>query len=111
MVLLVCDIPVSSKSYAPSHDHINGIFWPVILDGNVSTLELSLFTARLGRMDINIPVDCAGIAFTTSNTYTKKIVDAIKGQEEFCVFDRTNQMCDAKKELSNSQQGELKSPF
>ena len=81
-------------------DSINAIFWPAILDGDVSASELSLFTlpARLGGMGINDPVDSAGIAFSTSRTCTKQIVDAIKGHGEFSVFDHNNQMHDAKKQ-------------
>ena len=59
-------------------DQINAILWPAILDGDVSASELSLFTlpAHLGGMGIKDPVGSAGIAFSTSRTCTKKIVDA-----------------------------------
>ena len=64
-------------------------------------------------MGINDPVDSAGIAFSTSRTCTKKIVDAIKGHEEFCVSDHNNQMHEAKKQqkvaLNTSQQSTLAS--
>ena len=80
----------------------------------MSASELSLFTlpAHLGGMGIKDPVDSAGIVFSTSRTCTKKILDAIKRQEEFCVFDHS-QMHEAKKQqkvaLNNSQQSTLAS--
>ena len=84
-------------------------------NNDVSASELSLFTlpARLGGMGINDPIDSAGIAFSTSRTCTKKIVDAIKRHGEFCVFDHNNQMHEAKKQqkvaLNTSQQSTLAS--
>ena len=74
-----------------------------------------LFTlpACLGGMGINDPVDSVGIAFSTSRTCTKKIVDAIRGHEEFYVFDHNYQMHEAKKQqkvaLNTSQQCTLAS--
>ena len=108
-------IPNCSASFLCLRDQINAIFWPAILDGGVSASELSLFTlpAHLGGMGTNDPVDSAGIAFSTSRTCTKKIVDAIKGHEEFCVSDHNNQMHEAKKQqkvaLNTSQQSTLAS--
>ena len=69
--------------------------------------------ARLGGMGINDPVDSAGIAYSTSRTCTKQIVDAIKGHGELSVFGRNNQMHEAKKQqkvaLNISQQSTLAS--
>ena len=72
-------IPNCSASFLCLRDQI--IFWPTILDNDVSASELSLFTSRahLGEMGINDPIDSAGIAFSTSRTCTKKILDGIKG--------------------------------
>ena len=108
-------IPNCSASFLCLRDQINANFWPAILDGDVSASELSLFIlpARLGGMGINDPVDSAGIAFSTSRTCTKKIVDAIKGHGKFFVFDHNNQMHEAKKQqkvaLNTSQQSTLAS--
>ena len=64
-------------------------------------------------MDINNPVDSAGIAFSASRFCTKMIAEAIMGHEDFCVCDHTNQMYEAKKgqklALNTSQQSTLES--
>ena len=70
---------------------------------DISQLELRLFTlpARMGGMGVNSPVEAARTAFITSRAYTNVIVTAIKGKEDFSVYDHLQQMTQAKKEMNH----------
>ena len=56
-------------------------------------------------MGVNDSVEAARTAFITSRAYTDVIVTAIKGKGDFSVYDHSQQMTQAKKEMNHEIKG------
>ena len=86
-------------------DKINKIVWPAFVTV-VTARTLPVHIASFdGRNDVNDPVETAGATFATSRAYTDVIVIAIKGKEDFSVYDHLQKMSQAKKEMNHEVKG------
>ena len=66
-------------------DAIVTIFFPVLLDGDISYLEAALFflLARMGGLGIRDPVELCDVDFTPSQAGATVISDVVRGSAEF----------------------------
>ena len=78
-------IPNCATAFVPLRDAIHHQFYPAVLDGPVSEIEVQLFDlpARAGGLGISDPVESASVAFSSSLRSSAVLQAAISGQAEF----------------------------
>ena len=81
-------IPNCESCFEILRNALNDIFWPALLQGTVSDSEKKLFSlpARHIGLEIRDPLSTAVSSFANSRKCTAHIVDAIKCNSSFSVF-------------------------
>ena len=78
-------IPNCATAFVPLRDAIHHQFYPAVLGGPVSEIEVQLFDlpAHAGGLGISDPVESASVAFSSSLRSSAVLRDAISGQAKF----------------------------
>ena len=82
---------------------LNDIFWPALFQGTVSDSEKKMFSlpARHGGLGIRDPLSTAVSSFANSRKCTAHIVDAIKCNSFFSVFNHIDHLSKLHQELNH----------
>ena len=78
-------IPNCATAFVPLRDAIHHQFYPAVLGGPVSEIEVQLFDlpAHAGGLGISDPLESASVAFSSSLRSSAVLQAAISGQTEF----------------------------
>ena len=96
-------VPNCESSFENLSNALNEIFWPALFQGTVSDSEKKLFSlpARHGGLGIQDPLSTAVSSFAISRKCTAYIVDAIKCNSSFSVFNLIDPLSKLHRELNH----------
>ena len=95
-------VPNCESCFEILRNALNNIFWPALFQGTVSDSEKQLFSlpACHGGLGICDPLSTAVSSFKNSRKCTAHIVDAIKCNSVFSVFNHTDHLSKLHRELN-----------
>ena len=96
-------VPNCESSFENLSNALNDIFWPALFQGTVSDSEKKLFSlpARHRGLGIRDPLSTAVSSFASSRKCTAHIVNAIKCNSSFSVFNHIDHLSKLHRELNH----------